>query len=41
MKYQKIDGASNQLSIFKTKNWVETNEEHVMLVAKSNLKLQC
>ena len=49
MQYQKIvnliDGASNQPSKFRTKNWVEINdeslEEHTMLIAKSNLKLQC
>ena len=48
MEYQKIanliDDASNELSKFKTKNWVEimmNQEEHAMLIAKSNLKLQC
>ena len=48
MEYQKIrnliDDASNQPSKFRTKNWVEINdesEEYTMLIAKSNLKLQC
>ena len=45
MEYQEIanliDGASNQPSKFRTKNWVAMNqEEHTMLIAKSNLKLQ-
>ena len=49
MVYQKlanlIDDASNQASKFKTKNWIEkkmmNQEEHTMLIAKSNLKLLC
>ena len=49
MEYQKIenllDNASNQPTKFRTKNWVETNnesrEERTMLIVKSNLKLQC
>ena len=39
-----IDDASNQPSKFKTKNCVEINDESrgtYMLIAKSNLKLQC
>ena len=34
----------NQQSKFRTKNWLEINDEsrkHKMLIAKSNLKLQC
>ena len=48
MEYQKmanlIEDASNQPSEFRTKSWVEINDEsreHAMLIAKSNLKLQC
>ena len=49
MEYQKIvnlldDASSNQPSNFKTKNWVEVKmnqEEHTMLIVKSNLKLLC
>ena len=47
MEYQKIenllDDASNQPSKYKTKNWVETTnqEEHIMLIVKSNSKLLC
>ena len=48
MEYQKIanlfDDASYQPSKFKTKNWVEINDEsreHKMLIVKSNLKLLC
>ena len=43
MKYQKIanfiDGASNQPSKFRTKNWVEINDESrgtTMIIVKSN-----
>ena len=45
MEYQTIanltDNASNQPSKFRTKNWVEINEEHTMLIVKSSSKLQC
>ena len=51
IEYQKIanliDDASNQLSKFRTKNWIEINYEtyetkiHSMLIVKSSLKLQC
>ena len=48
MEYQEkanlLDDASNKPSKFKTKNWIEINDEsreHTMLIAKSNLKLQC
>ena len=46
MEYQKIanliDNTSNQPSKFRTKNWVEINdEEHTMRIAKSSPKLQC
>ena len=48
MEYQKIinllDNTSNQPSKFRTKNWFEimmNQEEHAILIAKSNLKLQC
>ena len=47
MEYQKIanliDDASNQPSKFSTRNWVEmmNQEEHVMLIVKLSLKLQC
>ena len=39
----KFDDTSNQPSKFRTKNWVEmmNQEEHAMLIVKSNLKLQC
>ena len=47
MEYQKIanliDDISNQPSKFRTRNWVEINdeEEYTMLILKSSLKLQC
>ena len=60
MEYQKIanlldDNKSNQPSKFRTKNWVEINDElrgtynvnnqikleHIMLIVKLSLKLQC
>ena len=48
MEYQKIanliDDTPNQPSKFRTRNWVETNdeqEEHIMLIVKLCLKLQC
>ena len=48
MEYQKIinllDNTPNQPSQFKTKNWVEINddhEEHITKTIKLNLKLQC
>ena len=49
MEYQKIanlldDASSNQPSKFKTKNWVEVNDEskkHTIFIVKSNLKQQC
>ena len=50
MEYQKIanlidDNTLNQLSKFRTRNWVEkkmmNQEEHIMLIAKLSLKLQC
>ena len=49
MEYQKIanlldDNKSNQPSKFRTKNLVEINdeqEEHIMLIVKLSLKLQC
>ena len=49
MEYQKIanlldDNKSNQPSKFRTKSWVEINmnqEEHIMLIVKLSLKLQC
>ena len=48
MEYQKIanliDDTSSQPSKFRTKNWVEINDEsrgHIMLVVKLSLKLQC
>ena len=47
MEYKKmpnlLDDASNQPCKFKTKNWVEINdqEEHTVLIVRSNLKLQC
>ena len=48
MEYQKItnllDNASNQPSKFKTKNWVEINDESrgvLMLIVKLNLRHQC
>ena len=47
MEYQKIenfiDVASNQPTKFRTKNWVEINDEsrrNTMLRVRSNLKLQ-
>ena len=44
MEYQKIanllESASNQPSKFRTRNWVErNNEEHILVIL--NLKLQC
>ena len=47
MEYQKIANlidreSSSEPSKFKTKNWVEVNDEsHTILIVKSNLKLQC
>ena len=48
MEYQKvenlIDDASNQPSKFRTKNWVEINDESrgtYNVNTRSNLKLQC
>ena len=48
MEYQKIasliDDTSNQPSKFRTRNLVEINdeqEEHIMLIVKLSLKLQC
>ena len=48
MEYQKItnliDGASNQPSKFRTKNWVEINHESRVtynVSSQINLKLQC
>ena len=48
MEYQKIiclvDNTPNQLSKFRTKNWVEINDDHVECMTptvKLNLKLQC
>ena len=50
MEYQKIanlidDDASNQPSKFRTRNWVEINDEsrgvYIMLTVKLSLKLQC
>ena len=47
MEYQKIanliDDISNQSSKFRTRNWVEINdeEEYTMLILKSSLKPQC
>ena len=48
MEYQKIanliDDASNQPSKFRTKNWVEINDEsrgRNNVNTRSNLKLQC
>ena len=51
MEYQTIANligrdTSNEPSKFRTKNWVERNikmnqEEHTMLIAKSNLELLC
>ena len=48
MVYQKIanfldDNKSNQPPKFITKNWVEmmNQEEHIMLIVKLSLKLQC
>ena len=50
MEYQKIanlldDNKSNQPSKFRTKNWFEINDEsrgeHIMLIIKLSLKLQC
>ena len=49
MEYQKIanlldDNKSNQPPKFRTKNWIEINdeqEERIMLIVKLSLKLQC
>ena len=48
MEYQKIanllDSASNKPSKFRTKNWVEINDEarvHTLIINKLNLKHQC
>ena len=47
MEYQKIANlidTTNQPSKFKTRNWVEimmNQEEHIMLIVKLSLKLQC
>ena len=47
MEYQKIanliDDTSNQPSKFRTRNWVEmvNQGEHIMLIVKLSLKLQC
>ena len=47
MEYQKIanllDSASNQPSKFRTRNWVEINDEsrRTFLVTILNVKLQC
>ena len=48
MEYQKvanlIDDTSNQPSKFRTRNCVEimmNQEEHIMLIVKLSLKLQC
>ena len=48
MEYQKIasliDDTSNQPSKFRTRNLVEIDdeqEEHIMLIVKLSLKLQC
>ena len=48
MEYQKIanlidDDTLNQPSKFKTRNWIEINdnqEEYIMLIVKLSLKLQ-
>ena len=36
-----IDDTSNQPSKFRTRNWVEINDEHIILMVKLSLKLQC
>ena len=48
MEYQKIrnllDDSLNKTSKFKTKNWVEINDESretTMMINKSDLKQQC
>ena len=49
MEYQEIanlldDNKSNEPSKFRTKNWVEVNDESrgtLMLIVKLSLKLQC
>ena len=48
MEYQKminlLDNASNQPFKFRTKNWVEKNDDvlkRTTKIPKSNLKLQC
>ena len=49
MEYQKIanlidDNTLNQPSKFRTRNWIEimmNQEEHIMLIVKLSLKLQC
>ena len=44
MEYQKmanlLDTESNQPSKFRTRNWVEINDEHILIMIL-NLKLQC
>ena len=49
MEYQKIaklldDNKSNQPSKFRTKNWIEINDESrgtLIIIVKLSLKLQC
>ena len=48
MEYQKIanllNDGSNKPSKFRTRNWVEINDEargHTLIINKSNLKRQC
>ena len=48
MEYQKtvnlLNNESNQLSKFRTKNWVEINDDvkvYTLLINKLNLKQQC
>ena len=48
MEYQKIanllDSASNKPSKFRTRNWVEINDDirvHTLLINKLDLKQQC
>ena len=46
MEYQKIanlidDNTLNQPSKFRTRNWMMNQEEHIMLIVKLSLKLQC
>ena len=35
-----LDTESNQPSKFRTRNWVEINDEHILIMIL-NLKLQC